>query len=195
MLEIKNLSFQYGQKQILKNFQHTFVEGKIYGLAGLSGVGKSTLCKILCGQLKPQAGEVRLRDELINGQMSKKIIMVSQEFDLFAWQTVGQTIDFFKAPGLSKSDLLKFVSLQSHEQQYPKQLSGGMKKRLSLCRALSGDPSVLIIDELFSSQDADLQMDLFHKLTDYVREKKKILIIVSHDTHFLKENCDEFLNL
>ena len=157
MFVVEDLSFSYDKKKVLNGFSCHFEAGRSYGLSGPSGIGKSTFCKILSGQLAPQKGSLSLNGENVTGKMSRKVLMVSQDADLFAWQTVSKTIDFFKEPETSKDELLALVALDKYRDFYPKQLSGGMKKRLSLCRALSANPSVLIIDELFSSQDVALK--------------------------------------
>jgi ABC-type multidrug transport system ATPase subunit len=194
MFVVENLSFNYDKKKILTGFSCHFEAGRSYGLSGPSGIGKSTFCKLLSGQLVPSHGTVHLDGKNVTGKMSRKVLMVSQDVDLFAWQTVSKTIDFFKEPETSKDELLSLVALDKYRDFYPKQLSGGMKKRLSLCRALSANPSVLIIDELFSSQDAALQEELFKSLSRYVKEKRKVLIVVSHDVESLKKHCDQHLN-
>jgi len=195
MFQVRDLFFDYENKKILSGLSCEFQAGRIYGLSGPSGTGKSTLCRLLAGQIAPRAGSVKLDGRDVTGQMSRDVLLVSQDNDLFSWQTVEKTIDFFKSPETSKDDLLAVVSLTDHREFYPKQLSGGMKKRLSLCRALSAAPKVLIVDELFSSQDEHLQEDLFASLAKYIRAQNRILIIVSHDLGFLKKHCDEQIQL
>lgn len=195
MLEFKKISYSYNSAELLKDITLRLSEGKTYGMSGPSGVGKSTLCKIATGQLRPTSGQIILDNQDITGTMSQKVLMVSQEPDLFPWQTVEASVEFFGNSQTSLQELLDLVSLTEKRHLYPKQLSGGMKKRLSLCRALSVQPRVLVIDELFSSQDEKLQMDLFTKLVNYTRKTKMILLIVSHDVDFLKAHCDEQLNI
>lgn len=190
MLQVTDLSFSYDEKFQVKNFNFEFQTGKIYGLLGPSGIGKSTLCRLISGQLTPTSGKILLKSELRNSKMDRNILMVSQENDLFPWQKVLQAVEFFKSPETNAQEILKWVGLGQVQSLYPRELSGGMKKRLSLARALSAKPQVLILDETFSSQHGELQEDLIQFLKSYALNTKLIVIIVSHDQIFLDKFCD-----
>src|SRR5208337_3708584 len=134
--------------------------GEFVSIVGPSGCGKSTLLKIIAGLDSPTSGEVRVRGNPVRGPHSK-ISMVFQSFGLFPWRTVLENVEY----GLEMRDVpkderrevarrhLEMVGLGGYEHMYPKQLSGGMKQRVGIARALAIEPEVVLMDEAFSAID------------------------------------------
>lgn len=195
MLELQHLTLTHGTHTLIEDLNFRFEDGAIYGLQAPSGRGKTTLCRAIAGHHSPRSGKVILDGKDITGRPGRNVILVNQDSDLFPWQRAGEAISFVKDPDESTERWLEFASLTERRNHYTKELSGGMKKRLSLARALSSHPKVLILDEVFSSQDFQLQQDIFQKTADVITSSHAILIIVSHDENFLHRSCQKILTL
>lgn len=166
-------------------------QGEFLSLVGPSGCGKSTFLNILLGLLKPDSGEIRLDGKKITGPGQERA-MVFQEFGLLPWRTVQANVELgleLKGVALPARrqralELIRMVGLNNFEQHYPHELSGGMKQRVGLARALATDPDVLLMDEPFASLDAQtrdiMQMEL---LQIWDRAKKTVLFV----THSIEE--------
>ncbi|MCB0419802.1 MAG: ATP-binding cassette domain-containing protein, partial [Bdellovibrionales bacterium] len=154
MLEIEEISFIYSQQaeRLFDKLSFKIESGESVGLKGASGSGKSSLCRILAGHLKPHKGSIRLNGKDITGNPSRSIILIPQEDDLYPWlKGVDQVI--IAQARRSHKEALKLLSLFKISQVahlYPVQLSGGMKKRLALARAFAAQPAVMILDESLS---------------------------------------------
>jgi len=165
--------------------------GEFMCLVGLSGCGKSTVLFISAGLVKPNSGEVRIGNNIVL-EPSPDRTVVFQGDSVFPWMTVAQNIGY----GLKFMDikleeqktivnhLINKIGLQSFRDSYPKELSGGMKKRVDLARAYATNPTVLLMDEPFGALDAitkeKMQVDLM-KLTVANFEKQKTVLFVTHD--------------
>jgi len=145
---------------ILDDVQLSLREGEIVGLLGRSGSGKSTLLRIVSGLLKPTAGDVRWRGQPITGPV-KGVSMVFQSFALFPWLTVEENVALgLEAQGVPRGErttraeeAIDLIGLGGYENAYPKELSGGMRQRVGLARALVVHPDLLLMDEPFSALD------------------------------------------
>jgi sulfonate transport system ATP-binding protein len=184
-INIKSKSFQ--EDRVLENVNLLVREGDVVVVLGPSGSGKTTLLRIISGLDREFEGQV-----LVDGQPvyepTGNVGVVFQDVRLFPWMTVEQNIKFAR----SNSDistqkiewLLDFVDLDgSVKKLYPRQLSGGMSKRVGLARALANDPSLLLLDESFSELDAKSKYELYETLLKHKRENKQSLtiILVTHD--------------
>lgn len=166
-------------------------KGEFLSLVGPSGCGKSTFLNVLLGLLKPDGGNIHLDGKKITGPGQERA-MVFQEFGLLPWRTVlanvelGLELKGVPAPARHQrsSELIKLVGLNGFEQHYPHELSGGMKQRVGLARALATDPEVLLMDEPFAALDAQtrdlMQLEL---LQIWDRAKKTVLFV----THSIEE--------
>jgi len=165
MIQIKNLSVFYqgkeGTTQVLNQLDFTMNRDEICAIIGPSGCGKSTLLRIIMGLDSYNSGDVLFKGEIINGKVNPFMTMVFQSFGLFPWLTVVENIEFGlesmhipKAQRLKKSlSVIQDVGLEGFENAYPRELSGGMKQRVGIARALVTDPEILLMDEPFSSLD------------------------------------------
>jgi ABC-type nitrate/sulfonate/bicarbonate transport system ATPase subunit len=180
VVTLKQVTLTYKQQLIFNDFNLTIYPGDKLALIGKSGVGKSSLIKMICGFERGFSGTV------INN--AQRIGYVFQEPRLLPWLTVGQNIDeVLKAQGLSKylrdkrlKQLLAQVELSAHQQHFPHQLSGGMAQRASLARAFAAKPDLLILDEPFSALDKQSVTELTLLLKSFLTEEITMLYI-SHD--------------
>jgi NitT/TauT family transport system ATP-binding protein len=164
---------------------------EVVALLGPSGCGKSTLMRILAGLIRPTSGEVRYRDQVLTG-LNPGVAIVFQSFALFPWMTVEQNVrNVLVARGLADdeiarrvADVLRAVGLRGFEHTYPRELSGGMKQRVGMARALSVQPELLFMDEPFSQVDAltaeGLRAEVVDLWSTHDRNPSSILM-VSHD--------------
>ncbi|MGH7050566.1 MAG: ABC transporter ATP-binding protein, partial [Acetobacteraceae bacterium] len=145
---------------VLDRVDLTITAGEIVGLLGRSGSGKSTLLRVVAGLLSPSAGEVRWRGAPLTGP-AEGIAMVFQSFALFPWLTVRENVELgLEAQGLPAAiraeragSAIDLIGLGGYEGAYPKELSGGMRQRVGLARALVVHPDLLLMDEPFSALD------------------------------------------
>lgn len=177
-------------------------KGEFISIVGPSGCGKSTLLKIIAGLDAPSSGEVRVQGDAVRGPQSK-ISMVFQAFGLFPWRTVLENVEYGlemrKTPKDERLEIsrqyLEMVGLGGYEHMYPKQLSGGMKQRVGIARALAVDPEVILMDEAFSAIDevtADVlrdEMGVIHKQTG------KTFVLVTHNLPEAIELADKVVVL
>lgn len=196
-LKIQNISFKRENKPILTNINFQFSEKKIIGLIGNSGIGKSTLANIIAGHLKADQGKIFLEDKEVLAP-TREIIIVHQEDDLFPWLTVEGQLDFVNFNNFPKEEidkLLEHFSLVEFKSFYPYQLSGGMKKRLSLLRALIINPKWIILDEALSSLDKETALKILDTIIPFSKKKNIGLIIITHQNELFSNYLDEVIRI
>lgn len=186
MITIKNISYYYpsnkskGEDMIFSNLNFEIKKGEFVSILGKSGCGKTTLANILAGYIKPISGEILINNNTIN-KPGKNRILVNQENDLFEWMSVIDNISIGTNNLLKINRYLKLVNLDQYKYKYPNHLSGGMKKKLSLARALAVDPDFLILDEPFVSLDYHTREELHIGLDRIFSFTKKTTLLVTHD--------------
>jgi NitT/TauT family transport system ATP-binding protein len=171
----------------LDHFNLEIVRGEFVSIVGPSGCGKSTFLSILLGLIKPERGEMQLNGKPIAGP-SQERAMVFQEFGLLPWRTVAANIELgLELKGIPAaqrtaraSELVKLVGLNGFERHYPHELSGGMKQRVGLARALATDPEVLLMDEPFAALDAQTRDLMQAELLQIWERTKKTVLFVTH---------------
>lgn len=162
--------------------------GEFVCIVGPSGCGKSTLLKIMAGLDFPSSGEVRFEGGAIRGPHAK-ISMVFQSFGLFPWRTVLENVEYGlemrKTPKQERRELseqyLEMVGLAGYASMYPKQLSGGMKQRVGIARALAVEPEVVLMDEAFSAIDEVTADVLREEVSEIHKETGKTFVLVTHN--------------
>jgi NitT/TauT family transport system ATP-binding protein len=160
-----------------------FPAGQVTALIGPSGCGKSTLLQIIRGFLNPSAGRIAF-----SGGAAPRMATVWQAFNLFPWRTVLDNVAFgLEAAGMPRPErearamaALAQVELAGFEQKYPRQLSGGMRQRVGIARALVMDPEVILLDEPFGALDAQTRLVLQDQLTKLVETTGKTVVLVTH---------------
>jgi NitT/TauT family transport system ATP-binding protein len=176
-----------GPVRALNAFDIDVEEGEFLSIVGPSGCGKSTFLNILLGLIKPDSGEILMHGRRITGPGTDRA-MVFQEFGLLPWRTVQNNIELGlelkKVPGGKRraiaERLVALVGLSGFESHYPHELSGGMKQRVGLARALATDPDVLLMDEPFAALDAQTRDLMQVELLRIWREARKTVLFVTH---------------
>jgi NitT/TauT family transport system ATP-binding protein len=162
--------------------------GEFVCIVGPSGCGKSTLLKIMAGLDVPSSGEVRFEGGAVR-EPHAKISMVFQSFGLFPWRTVLENVEYGlemrKTPKQERRELseqyLEMVGLAGYAGMYPKQLSGGMKQRVGIARALAVEPEVVLMDEAFSAIDEVTADVLREEVSEIHKETGKTFVLVTHN--------------
>lgn len=173
--------------QALSNVTCRFEPGHVTAIIGPSGCGKSTLLQIARGFLEPTRGRLRFLENEAAAERPK-MSTVWQAFNLFPWLTVIENVAFgLKLAGLSKADCLArarkaiaAVDLTGFEGRYPRQLSGGMRQRVGLARALVMEPDILLLDEPFGALDAQTRLVLQEQLAALVEASGTTAVLVTH---------------
>jgi len=189
IIECKNITKKFFRRGplVLKDVSLKITKGEFFCLVGPSGCGKSTLARIISGLNKPSAGQILYKGK-IQKEINPEISMVFQTFALLPWLTVKENVEFGlkmqnKLHWLQKHQVqgyLSMVGLSNVYNQYPRDLSGGMKQRVGIARALVVDPEVLILDEPFSELDVITATELRFDLLKIWRETNKTIIMISH---------------
>lgn len=185
MLKLDHVSFQYADTSILQNISHTFTDGAVTAVTGASGSGKTTLLHLLAGLQRPTMGSIQ--------NTYAKTAVAFQEPRLFPWMTALENITVVcKDREIARSYLNALFSESDVERKYPDELSGGMKQRISLARALAFEPDLLLLDEPFRGLDTETK----RKTATFLFEKmrKKTCILITHDEEDLPY-CNEHLHL
>ncbi|SKC90891.1 ABC transporter ATP-binding protein [Maledivibacter halophilus] len=190
-IELKNISKDFENRQVLRNINLTVNEGEMVSLLGPSGCGKTTTLKAIAGLISPNSGDILFNGKsIVDIPVEKRgAVIVFQDHLLFPHMTVEENIGFgLKMVKVKKmkriekvKEMIKLVSLIGHEKKYPDELSGGQKQRVAIARALAIDPKVLLLDEPFSNLDTRLR-DTMRKFVCDIQEKLKITtLLVTHD--------------
>jgi NitT/TauT family transport system ATP-binding protein len=188
---------------VLDDVNLKIADGEIVGLLGRSGSGKSTLLRIVAGLLRPSAGEVRWRGAAVGGP-APGIAMVFQSFALFPWLTVRENVELgLEAQGVARAErarraeqAIDLIGLGGYDGAYPKELSGGMRQRVGLARALVVHPDLLLMDEPFSALDVLTAETLRTDLIDLWSEGKlpiRAILMVTHNIEEAVLMCDRIL--
>lgn len=182
MLQLKNISHYYknAKELVLDNINLEVKDQELVAIIGPSGCGKTTLVNIIAGYIKPVKGKILVHDKEVS-RPGKDRIVINQENDLFNWMTVEENIKLINHENNKVNEFLKLARLVNYKDYYPHQLSGGMKKRLSLVRALAADLQFIIMDEPFSSQDVEIKNKLYHELLRIARDQNKTILLITHD--------------
>ena len=192
-LRLENVSRSFGELEVLRHLSLEVEVGEFVAVVGPSGCGKTTLLNLFSGFDKPTAGRV---------VCTGRVRMVYQQDGLFPWATVAENISM----GLSEikdeaerrqqlGEMLSLIKLKGFEQHYPHQLSGGMRQRVELARALSGAADTLLLDEPFSSLDYLTRLRLRRELARMLKERPRTVVLVTHDIEEAAQLADRVVVL
>ncbi|MGU7941669.1 amino acid ABC transporter ATP-binding protein [Streptococcus suis] len=206
MLELRNLSKRFEDKQIFSNYDLVIPEGKIVAIVGQSGGGKTTLLRMLAGLETIDSGTLMYNgQELPLEELGKRHLLgfVFQDFQLFPHLSVLENLVLspMKTQNMSRSEaedkalkLLDTLGLANHATAYPFSLSGGQKQRVALARAMMIDPEIIGYDEPTSALDPELRKEV-EKLILENRATGITQIVVTHDMQFAENIVDEIIKI
>lgn len=191
-LDIRNLRKTFltasGSVEVLRDISLSVARGEFVCLIGPSGCGKTTLLNLIAGLEKPNGGAVHVNGHIQNGTV-RNVGYVFQEFALIPWRNVMDNVSYgLELRGSDKKErrqlahqLIEIVGLQEFEYAYPHQLSGGMKQRVGMARALAVNPAILLMDEPFAALDVDTRRKLQEELLKIWRFTHKTILFVTHN--------------
>lgn len=192
-LTMNHVSHGYAQIPVLQDLNLDVHPGEVVVLVGPSGCGKTTILNLLSGFINPVAGSVT-REGIIR--------TVYQSDGLFPWLTVSENISMGLRTVEDKTlrdkemkELIKLIHLEGFEQHYPHQLSGGMRQRVELARALAGDSDILLMDEPFSALDYQTRLRMRRELLRLLEQRPRTVVFVTHDIEEAAQLADRVLVL
>ena len=200
LIRTRSVSKFYDEEQVLSDFNLDVWKGSITGILGSSGSGKTTALRLIAGFDRPDAGIIEMKNEVIVSDEvwlppeRRNIGMVFQDYALFPHLTVEKNIAF----GLGKNDLEKgrlkevidMCNLSGLINKFPQELSGGQQQRVALARALAPNPEVILLDEPFTSLDAQMARVLRDEVVELLKNTETTAIIVTHDQEEALSVCD-----
>lgn len=192
-LRIEEASISFGLVEVFRNLSLEILRGEFVAVVGPSGCGKTTLLNLFSGFLKPSSGIVHC---------SGRVRTVYQHDSLFPWQTAAQNIAMGLRDLNSETEreqqldvMLRLINLEEFAGHYPHQLSGGMRQRVELARALAGATDILLLDEPFSSLDYLTRLRLRRELARMLEELPRTVVLVTHDIEEAAQLADRIVVL
>lgn len=199
-LLLTDINVELGKKHILKNVSLEVKTGQLISLLGSSGCGKSTLLKTVAGIIEPSSGDVIIDGKSVLGVPVHRrgAVIVFQDLRLFPHMSVAENVEFaLKMSGMKKQqyreiarEQLAKVRLEGLEDRRISQISGGQMQRVALARAFAVRPSVMLLDEPFSSLDEELRLEMGNLLLELQRESELTTVLVTHDTQEARRLSD-----
>ena len=200
LIRTRSVSKFYEEEQVLSDFNLDVWKGSITGILGSSGSGKTTALRLIAGFDRPDAGIIEMKNEVIVSDEiwlppeRRNIGMVFQDYALFPHLSVEKNIAF----GLGKNDLeqgrlkevIDMCNLSGLINKFPQELSGGQQQRVALARALAPNPEVVLLDEPFTSLDAQMARVLRDEVVELLKNTETTAIIVTHDQEEALSVCD-----
>lgn len=190
MLRLIDVYKKYGDEKIFEKFNMSLKKNSINAILGPSGTGKTTLLNIISGIEGIDSGEV-----IYNGN---NISYIFQEDRLIPWLSVYDNIAFVLKSKYSKKNVknivdkyLKLVKLQNHKDKYPRELSGGMKRRVAIARAFAYESDLLLMDEPFKGLDIGLKKDIIDEFLNIWNYDRRTVVLVTHDIKEAKYMTDK----
>jgi ABC-type nitrate/sulfonate/bicarbonate transport system ATPase subunit len=192
-IQLENVRRSFGSVEVLRDISLKIRRGEFVALVGPSGCGKTTLLNLLSGYDRPSSGSI---------SREGRVRMVYQQDGLFPWQTVTQNIALGlrhlheeKERNRQVDEMLRLIGLEGFENHYPHQLSGGMRQRVELARALAGDSDILLMDEPFSALDYLTRLRMRQELALLLRERPRTVALVTHDIEEAAQLADRVIAL
>jgi ABC-type nitrate/sulfonate/bicarbonate transport system ATPase subunit len=187
-LELIGVNKNFGKLQVLSDINLTVNKGEFAAIVGPSGCGKSTILRMFSGLETPSSGQVLADGQPIKGPHPQRSL-IFQEHALYPWRTVEQNVGFgMELSGVPEAErkerikeILEKVGLDGFQTYYPHQLSGGMRQRASIARALVLNPEVLLLDEPYGALDAITRLTMQNELIKLWRGTGKTMLLITHD--------------
>lgn len=180
-IKLENVEKKYSNLSVIENFNISFSDDKVHCIFGPSGSGKSTLLNIITKLENINSGEIL-------GTENKKFSYVFQEDRLLPWLNVEENIMFVLESNYSKREAkekaqkcMDLVKLSKFSKSLPRELSGGMKQRLSIARAIAYNGDIFVMDEPFKALDMEIKNELMNYIVEYCYNNNKLLIYTTHD--------------
>lgn len=202
-VELKNINKNFKDFKATDNVSFGIEKGKLIGLLGASGSGKTTILRMIAGLETPDSGEIIIDGKVVNNIPAGKrgIGFVFQNYALFRHMTVFDNIAFGLKLNKEKkeyinervTELIKLIGLEGFEKRYPHQLSGGQRQRVAFARALAPNPQLLLLDEPFAAIDAKVRKELRSWLREMIDKLGITSIFVTHDQDEAIEVADEII--
>jgi NitT/TauT family transport system ATP-binding protein len=178
---------RFGQNVALDGLDLEVAEGSLYAMLGPNGAGKTTLLRMMAGLTEPDHGSIAIGEDVVTGP-DPRVAVVFQHFGLFPWKSVYRNVALpLQIARTERSELdrrvaeaIATVGLTGHERKYPAQLSGGMKQRAGLARALAAAPDVLLMDEPFAAVDAQVREVLQEDLLALRARLRQTIVFITH---------------
>ena len=184
-LVLENVSKSFSTQPVLKDISLKVLDGEFICIIGFSGCGKTTLLRVI-GGFEPYVGKVIHEEEIVTAPSPDRFMVFQTSEQLLPWKTVFENVAFglklTKDESLSEVyEMLELVGLMTAKDKYPHELSGGMKQRAAIARAIVMKPSILLMDEPFGSLDAQTRRRLESELVDIWQAVKTTIIFVTHN--------------
>lgn len=193
-LSVNQLHFSYSaNKPLLKDINFQLKKGSVGALLGASGSGKTSLLRCIAGFEKPDSGTIQMNGHTLSSPQEfvaphhRQVGYLFQSLALFPHMSVEENVRYGlntwspEAQEARLSELFKLIDLEKHRHRYPQHLSGGERQRVALARALAPHPSLLLMDEPFSSLDPDLRVHLRSEIKSILKKLEMTCLIVTHD--------------
>lgn len=204
MIQLNNLSIGYSGVAIIDGLNLSFEDGKVYGILAKSGVGKTTLLKTIAGLLPPVKGHVNIDGVHYRTSRRNPVYMMHQRYCNFNWLTclenvlIAQRDKRKRYTEESRADAhlaLCQVGLDSCEDKWPSQLSGGMQQRLALARTLYVKPKYLLMDEPLSALDDNTRSEMQSLILNIHRKTQNTILMVTHSQDEASKMCDQIIRI
>src|SRR5579871_4746527 len=193
LIRLENVGRAFGSVEVLRNLSLEIAQGEFTAIVGPSGCGKTTLLNLLSGYDQPSSGTI---------SRTGSVRMIYQAGGLFPWMTAGQNIALglrhVHSEAIRKIELqamLKLMGLEGFADHYPHQLSGGMRQRVEVARALAGESELLLMDEPFSALDYITRLRLRKELSRILHERPRTVVLVTHDIEEAAQLADRVVIL
>ena len=196
----KSFPTEAGTLEVIAGISFAVAKGKTLAIVGPSGCGKSTLMNVIAGFVAPDQGHV-LVDGAPRSGPSPNGIVISQQGSVFPWLNVRQNLMFGMNQGSAREKAeradhyTELVGLKGFEKSYPRELSGGMLKRVEIARALAVKPDILFMDEPFSALDALMSLRMRNELLRILDEERHTMVLITHDVEEAIHLADEVIVL
>ncbi len=209
IIEIKNLSFNYGSEAIIKNLSLGIAAGSFLAIAGPNGAGKTTLLNLICGFIKPDSGNILIDSKPLKGysakMLARQIAVVRQEFVPVFDFKVAEIVSMARTPYLSTlcfesqedkeiiNQAMEITDTARFADRSMRNLSGGERQRVFIARALAQQSPILLLDEPTSFLDLKHQVDIFDLLKEAQTKTNKTIVSITHDINLANQYCDSAL--